>query len=122
VTTARKPYATRNHPAWWAFALHRVSGLVLILFLPVHVYVLSQALDNPDQLDRFLTWADLPAVKLAETALVILFAAHLTGGLRLLAIEFLPWQDRQKTFIVVATGLAFATGLIFLLSGFSGGI
>jgi fumarate reductase subunit D len=121
MTVRARPYAARNHPAWWAFALHRVSGLVLVLFLPVHLFVLSRALEGSTELDRFLTWADLPVVKLAETALVILFAAHFTGGLRLLAIEFLPWQDRQKTFIAVAGGVALATGVVFMLSAFGGG-
>jgi len=119
--TAHRKNTARNHPAWWAFALHRLSGLTLVLFLPVHLFVLSRALEDGNQLDHFLTWADTPVVKLAETALVVLFAAHMTGGIRLLAVEFLPWQDRQKTFIAVGVGVALATGLVFLLSAFSGG-
>jgi fumarate reductase subunit D len=120
VTAQQKPFAARNHPAWWAFALHRISGLTLVIFLPIHLLVLSQALENPGQLDRFLTWADMPLVKVAETILVILFAAHFAGGLRLLALEFLPWQNNQKTFIALATGFALAVGLVFLLSAFGG--
>ena len=118
MTGSQRAWAARSHPAWWAFALHRVSGLVLVLFLPVHLFVLSRALNNAPGLDRFLNWAETPWVKLAETALVVFFAAHFTGGLRLLAIEFLPWQDRQKSFIAIATGVALATGLLFLLSAF----
>ena len=33
----------RNHPGFWAFALHRVSGLALVLFLPFHFLVLGLA-------------------------------------------------------------------------------
>ena len=32
---------SRDHPAYWAFAVHRLSGLLLALFLPAHFYVLS---------------------------------------------------------------------------------
>ena len=38
--------AHRNHPAYWAFVLHRLSGLALALFLPVHLYVLSMAIGD----------------------------------------------------------------------------
>ena len=56
----------RNHATWWAFALHRVSGFLLALFLPVHFYVLGLALEGEARLDGFLVWSQLPAVKLAE--------------------------------------------------------
>ncbi len=108
--------ATRNHPAYWAFVVHRVSGLALALFLPVHFYVLALALDAEARLDQFLRWTDDPLVKLAETALVVLLAAHMTGGLRLLALEFVGWHDWQKTFIATAAGLSAAAGLVFALN------
>ena len=44
----------RGHPLWFAYALHRASGLGLALFLPVHFYMLSLALTRPEQLDHFL--------------------------------------------------------------------
>jgi len=106
---------TRNHPSYWAFIVHRVSGLGLACFLPVHLYVIGLAIENEGQLDGFLSWADTLPVKLAETGLVILLAAHMAGGLRLLAVEFLPWRDSQKSLIALAAGVAFAFGLLFLL-------
>lgn len=110
--------STRNHPTYWAFVVHRLSGLGLAIFLPVHLYVLSLALDGEAALDGFLSWTDRPMVKVAESVLVILLAAHLAGGLRLLAIEFLPWRDWQKALIAIVAGLALAAGLIFLLRAF----
>jgi fumarate reductase subunit D len=105
---------SRNHAAYWAFVIHRLSGLGLALFLPLHLYVLSRAV-NQAALDGFLDWAENPLVKLAETGLIVLLAAHLTGGLRLLALEFLPWNEAQKTRIALALGLALAAGLAFLV-------
>jgi fumarate reductase subunit D len=106
--------ATRNHPTYWAFLVHRISGLGLAIFLPLHLYVLSLALDQA-RLDGFLRWTEMPLLKAAETVLVILLAAHMAGGLRLLAIEFLPWRDWQKTLIAIMAGIALAAGLIFLM-------
>jgi len=115
---ARIKTGHRNHATWWAFALHRVSGVVLALFLPVHFMVLGQALDGEAALDGALKWSDQPLVKLAETGLIVLLAAHLTGGVRLLALEFLPWRDWQKTMAAVSGGLAVAVGLLFLVNVF----
>ena len=80
----------RSHPLWFAFLLHRISGLGLALFLPVHFYMLSLAITAPERLDRLLRFTDLTIVKLAEFGLVFLLAVHLFGGLRLMALEFLP--------------------------------
>jgi fumarate reductase subunit D len=109
-------YRSRNHPAWWAFLVHRLSGLALSLFLPFHFWALSQALQGEARLDTLLRWTELPLLKFAETGLVLLLAAHLTGGLRLLALEFLPWRGWQKTLLAWAAGAAFAAGLAFALA------
>ena len=105
----------RSHPLWLAFILHRLSGLALALFLPVHLWLLSQAVTAPATLDGFLDFAEHPLVKLAEFGLVFLLAVHMAGGLRLLALEFLPWSDRQKTFAASAVGVALLLSGTFFL-------
>ena len=105
----------RAHPLWLAFILHRVSGIALALFLPLHFWVLALALNNAAQLDAFLTLSDLPLVKLAETGLVFLLAVHMFGGLRLMALEWLPWSAAQKTWAAAATAGAFFISIIFLM-------
>lgn len=107
--------AIRNHPTYWAFVLHRVSGLALAVFLPAHLFVLSLAIGGGARLDEFLHWAEHPLVKAAEVGLVVLLAAHLAGGLRILAIEFLPWRDWQKTLVVIVAAFALGAGVLFLL-------
>ncbi|HXF68020.1 MAG TPA: succinate dehydrogenase, cytochrome b556 subunit [Burkholderiales bacterium] len=112
----RSDWRARNHPAYWAFLVHRVSGVLLAAFLPLHFWALGRALEGESELDAFLRWSEQPLVKLAETALVLALAAHLTGGLRLLALEFLAWRDWQKSLLAVAAGAAAAAGLAFLLN------
>ena len=106
----------RAHPAFWAFMVHRVSGLLLALFLPLHVWLLSQALAGPAAMDGILRWVDLPAFKLAEWGLVVLLAAHLAGGVRVLALEFLPWQNWQKALLAIAAGCTIVAGAAFALN------
>lgn len=106
----------RNHPGYWAFLVHRVSGIALALFLPAHFLALGTALQGAAKLDRFLAWTEQPAVIAAEWGLVILLAAHLAGGLRLLALELLPWREWQKALAALAAGFALFVGLVFALA------
>ena len=108
--------AARNHPAWWAFVVHRLSGVALALFLPAHFLAMGLALQGEARLDEFLRWSEQPLVVAGEWVLVMLLAAHLTGGLRLLALELLPWRNWQMTLAALAGGFAVASGILFLLA------
>jgi len=108
-----KPH--RAHHLWYAYMLHRLSGLLLALFLPVHFYVLSLALTQPERLDLMLQWFELPLVKFAEFGLVFLLAVHFFGGLRLMALEWLPWSANQKTLAAGAVAAAFLVSTTFFL-------
>ena len=106
--------ARRNHVAFWAFLMHRLSGLALVLFLPAHFLVLGTAF-REHAFNNAIAWADQPLVKFGEWGIVVLLALHLTGGVRLLALELLPWSDAQKTRIAVSLGLAALFGAAFAL-------
>jgi fumarate reductase subunit D len=106
----------RRHPAWIAFLVHRISGLLLALFLPLHFWALGQAISGEAALDGVLRWTDHAVMKAAEAVLVTLLAAHLAGGLRVLALEFLGWRAPQKALVAASAGIAFAVGLSFLLN------
>lgn len=113
-TIARETIA-RAHPLWLAYLLHRLSGLALALFLPLHFWLLALAMTDAGRLDGFLALTSSGAVKLAEGGLVFLLAVHLFGGLRLIALEWLPMTARHKSLAAAAAALAFGLALIFLL-------
>jgi fumarate reductase subunit D len=112
----KNDFRARNDPAYWAFIVHRLSGLLLTLFLPMHFWVLGQALEGAAKLDGFLRWTEQPLVKFAETGLILLLAAHMTGGVRLLMLEFLAWRDWQRNLLAAAAGISLAAGLAFALN------
>lgn len=105
----------RAHPLWLAYILHRLSGLGLALFLPLHFWVLALAMTDPERLDGVLALTETGVVKLAEFVLVFLLAVHLFGGLRLMALEALAWRAGHKTLAAAATALSFAIATLFLL-------
>ena len=112
----KNDFRSRNHAAYWAFLTHRISGVALTLFLPLHFWVLGNALQGEAKLESFLRWSDQPLVKCGEIILVLLLAAHMAGGVRLLMLEFMAWRDWHKTLLAAATGVSVAAGLLFLLN------
>lgn len=112
----RNDWRARSHPAYWAFLLHRLSGLALAVFLPLHFWALGQALRGAAALDGFLRFTDQPLFKFAEWGLVVLLALHMIGGVRLLLIEFGSASGLRKNWIAGAVGFAAAAGMAFALS------
>jgi fumarate reductase subunit D len=106
------------HASWWAFVVHRVSGLLLALFLPLHFWALAQALHGAAVLETFLRAVDHPLFKLAEWGLVLLLALHAAGGVRLLLIEFGHWSGLRKDLIAAAAGFGVVASLAFALALF----
>ncbi|RMD64513.1 MAG: succinate dehydrogenase [Alphaproteobacteria bacterium] len=106
----------RGNPLWWAFVVHRLSGVALALFLPLHFLVLGTAVRGAAALDGALAWTASGWVKAAELGLVVLLAVHLLGGLRLLAVEFLPWRNGQAGLAAAAGAVSLVIGFVFLVN------
>src|SRR2546421_5491245 len=112
----RKRTTAHRHSALWIAAMvHRISGVALACFLPLHFLTLGLAIDGEARLDGLLAWTANPAVKLAETALVFVLAVHMLGGIRVLVIENLPWRDGQKRLVTAALVAATLAAIAFLV-------
>ena len=101
----------------WGFAaalLHRLSGVGLAVFLPLHFLALGTALTGEPGLEAFLSWADHPLLQASEVLLVAALALHLALGLRVLALEFLPWRGARKSLAAGGVLLALGMGLGYL--------
>jgi fumarate reductase subunit D len=107
--------AHRRDVAWLAALMHRLSGLALALFLPLHFLVLGLAIEGEARLDAALAWSALPIVKFAEGLLIFLLAIHLAGGLRILAIEQGMGLWRKPIFAMAGAIFAMLLATIFLL-------
>ena len=99
--TRAAPAAIARSALWIAALVHRLSGLALACFLPLHFLALGLAIDGEARLDGFLRWTR-PAAGEArgDGARVPAGGAH-AGRPALLVIENLPWRDGQKQ---LATG------------------
>jgi fumarate reductase subunit D len=108
--------ASHKQPGYVAALLHRLSGIALAIFLPLHFLALATALNGAAAFDSFLAITHAPLVKASECLLVAALATHMTLGLRILAIEFLDIRERTVAVLTGCAAAVFAVGLAFLLN------
>ena len=102
----------------WAFLLHRLTGVLLIAYLLVHIYVLT-GLYDPLAFAAEMEILTHPAIQMVEFMLFLPILFHSVNGIRLVIIE---WTDKgsskQKPMIaavyIISVLLAAAMLIIFL--------
>ncbi len=109
--------ASRAHPGFVAALVHRLSGLALAIFLPVHFLVLGLALEG-EVFSGVIAWTNQPLVKVSEALLVGTLAVHFAGGTRLLAIEFFALERAQAFWISAAFAFGLGFSLLFAMRAF----
>lgn len=109
--------ASHLKPGFLAAVLHRLSGVALAVFLPMHFVALGTAMSGAGALDSFFAVTHNWAVLIAEWGLVSALAVHMALGLRVLAIEWLAFRGHTAGVVAGCVAAGVAVGLLFLLSG-----
>jgi len=71
----------------WVSILHRISGALLFVALPLGVWLLALSLSDEDGFRQVKEWTAHPLAKLCVLVLVWAFAHHWFAGLRHLALD-----------------------------------
>jgi fumarate reductase subunit D len=108
--------ASHRQRGFVAATLHRLSGIALAVFLPLHFIALATALNGADALDSFLVLTRQPVVTFLEWGIVVTLAIHMTLGLRVLAVEFFDFREKTLVALSVCVAAVFAVGLAFILN------
>jgi fumarate reductase subunit D len=108
--------ASHKQRGFLAAMIHRLSGIALAIFLPVHFLALATALNGANALDAFLTVTRQPIVAFAEIGIVVALAVHMSLGLRVLAIELFDFREKTLAALSVCFAAVVAVGLIFILN------
>jgi fumarate reductase subunit D len=104
-------------PGFLAAMLHRLSGIALAVFLPLHFVALGTALSGADSLQSFLGVTHNGLVRVAEWGLVTALGLHLALGIRVLAMEFFAVRERGAIVVSACVACSLTVGLLFLLNG-----
>jgi len=108
--------ASHRQRGFVAAMLHRLSGIVLAIFLPLHFLALATALNGADALDSFLALTRQPLVAFLEWGIVVALATHMALGLRVLAVEFFDFRETTLVPLSVCAAAVFAVGLVLILN------
>jgi fumarate reductase subunit D len=108
--------ASHTQRGFIAAMLHRLSGIALAIFLPLHFLALATALNGANALDSFLALTHNPWAEIAEFGLVAALALHMTLGLRVLAVEFLDFREKTAALVSVCAAAACVAGLAFVFN------
>ena len=108
--------ASHTQRGFVAAMLHRLAGIALAIFLPLHFLALATALNGAKGLDSFLAITRQPLVEAAEFGIVVALAIHMTLGLRVLAIEFFDFREKTLAVLSACVAAVCVVGLIFILN------
>lgn len=101
--------------AGWVSLLHRVSGVLLFLGLPVGLYALQLSLRNAESFDCLQQQLMHPVARLLALAFVWALAHHLFAGVRHLLMD-LHWGVSLPAARISAAAVAIADGLVVALT------
>ena len=67
--------------------IHRITGVLMVLALPVALSLLQQSLVSPEAFQQVLEWFATPVGRVLLYASIILFTQHFYSGVRHLLLD-----------------------------------
>jgi succinate dehydrogenase / fumarate reductase cytochrome b subunit len=102
----------------WAFALNRLSGLGIVVYLALHLVILAQLARGPEAWDAFVALASSPIVLAFDVVLLAGLLLHGLNGVRVTLVGFGLVVSRQKALflaLMVVAALVAVSGAARIL-------
>jgi succinate dehydrogenase / fumarate reductase cytochrome b subunit len=96
-----------------SFALRRFTGLVLTLYLFVHIWVIGGANQGAETFNRRMLALNSPLTHVLEILLLAAVIYHGFDGIRLLIVNWFKVTDRRKSLFYAA----FVTSALLTIVG-----
>jgi succinate dehydrogenase / fumarate reductase cytochrome b subunit len=104
----------------WAWVLFRISGLVLVAYLFVHIWVISQGRDGgPLDLDNLFGTFDTPFLAFLGCLIVTALMYHALNGVRVVLMDLGVGVSRHKAVFWVCMVVAALTFCAFAVKASS---
>jgi succinate dehydrogenase / fumarate reductase cytochrome b subunit len=104
---------------FWAYVVMRLSAVGLVLYLFLHLAILSQLALGPAQWDSFVATAKSPAFLLLDVILIVGILAHGLNGIRLSLIGFGIGVPSHKLMLWLAVILTIVFSILSALAIFA---
>ena len=111
----------RGKQGQWAWMLHRITGLGVLLFLLIHIADIALIGWGPQVFDKLLFIYRQTPFRLGEVGLAGAVLYHALNGIRITIIDFWPAATRVHKRLVYAVvvifSIVFIPTAIYMLSG-----
>jgi len=74
-------------PERYAYALHRLTGLGILAYFILHIFVTGVRVDGPERWESTMALLGTPLFKAGEFLVFLAFAYHAINGVRLIFVE-----------------------------------
>jgi succinate dehydrogenase / fumarate reductase, cytochrome b subunit len=71
----------------YAYALHRLTGLGILIYFLMHIFVTGARMGGPEQWEKTMAVFKKPYFKMGELLVFLAFAYHAVNGIRLIIVE-----------------------------------
>jgi succinate dehydrogenase / fumarate reductase cytochrome b subunit len=108
----------RGREGYWAWLLHRVSGVAIVLFLFLHVLDTALIGFGPEAYETFVALYRAPTFRVLEVALAGAVLYHGINGIRVIVIDFVQNATRiqkQMWYVVWASFLVLFVPTAFIM-------
>ena len=86
----------------WSWLLHRITGLILVLYAFMHFFALSSSVGGASTFNAWLSNLQTPLTHILEIGLVAVIAFHLLNGLRITIADFFFLTKPHKVLFWIA--------------------
>jgi len=103
----------------WAWMLFRISGLVLVFYLFVHVWVISQGRAGAESLNKLFEFFDKPLLVFLDLMLVSAVLYHALNGVRIVLMDLGIGIRQHKAIFWICMLVAALTLCVFAIKASS---
>jgi succinate dehydrogenase / fumarate reductase cytochrome b subunit len=86
----------------FAWVLHRITGLLLLVYLFMHLYVLGSANSGSESFNGRLAVVQSPIFHFLEIGLIITIFYHMINGLSITIMDFFNLSRQHKTLVAIS--------------------
>lgn len=108
LTESFKDLAKNRNTGMYAFWIHRITGIMVTVFLFLHIWTLSAVFRGKDAYDYAISKFDTKFGYLFQYVLLLAVAIHLLNGIRITMADFCGLTRSQKK-------LLWISALVFLV-------
>ncbi len=85
----------------WSWLLHRLTGLLLLFYLFIHLWVIGSANSGREAFDARLQSVQTPLFHFLEIGLILVVFYHMVNGIVIALMDFADISGKHKILVTV---------------------